>query len=48
VTHAVIAHLGKADPVMKRLIAAAGPFAMEAREQQTPYEAWHGPSPTSS
>ena len=38
-THAVIAHLGKADPVMKRLIAAAGPFAMEAREQQTPYEA---------
>ena len=30
---------GQADPVMKRLIAAAGPFAMETREEHSPFEA---------
>ena len=30
-TAAIITHLGKADPVMKQLIAAAGPFAIETR-----------------
>ncbi|MGC1457270.1 MAG: DNA-3-methyladenine glycosylase [Steroidobacteraceae bacterium] len=34
----IITHLG-ADPVMKRLIAAAGPFAIELREHHSPYEA---------
>ncbi len=34
----IIGHLGT-DPVMKRLIAAAGPFTMESREEHSPYEA---------
>jgi DNA-3-methyladenine glycosylase II len=39
VTEAIITHLGSNDPVMRRLIAAAGPFAMEGREQLSPFEA---------
>jgi DNA-3-methyladenine glycosylase II len=39
VTHAIITHLGEADPVMKQLIALAGPFAMAAREEHSPFEA---------
>jgi len=35
----IITHLGSVDPVMKRLIAAAGPFAIEGREHHSPYEA---------
>jgi DNA-3-methyladenine glycosylase II len=35
----IISHLGSVDPVMKRLIAAAGPFAIELREDHSPYEA---------
>lgn len=35
----IITHLGRVDPVMKRLIAAAGPFAIESREDHSPYEA---------
>ena len=38
-TKAIIAHLGGVDPVMKQLIALAGPLAMEAREQHSPFEA---------
>ena len=38
-TRAILAHLGDVDPVMKRLIAAVGPFEMEPRAEQTPYEA---------
>jgi DNA-3-methyladenine glycosylase II len=34
----IISHLG-VDPVMKRLIAAAGPFTFESREDHSPYEA---------
>lgn len=37
-THAIITHLGDADPVMKRIIAAAGPFALEAQEHRSPFE----------
>ena len=37
-TEAIIAHLGNVDPVMKRLIAAAGPFAIETREEHSPFE----------
>jgi DNA-3-methyladenine glycosylase II len=35
----IITHLGSVDPVMKRLIAAAGPFAIESREDHSPFEA---------
>ncbi len=35
----IITHLGSVDPVMKRLIAAAGPFEIGAREDHSPYEA---------
>jgi DNA-3-methyladenine glycosylase II len=35
----IVSHLGTVDPVMKRLIAAAGPFAIESREDHSPYEA---------
>jgi DNA-3-methyladenine glycosylase II len=38
VTAAIIEHLGTVDPVMKRLIAAAGPFAIETREAHSPFE----------
>ncbi|HEV2703072.1 MAG TPA: DNA-3-methyladenine glycosylase [Steroidobacteraceae bacterium] len=38
-TLAIITHLGAVDPVMKQLIAAAGPFEIGAREDQSPYEA---------
>ena len=38
-TYAIISHLGDADPVMKQLIARAGPFAMAAREEHSPFEA---------
>jgi DNA-3-methyladenine glycosylase II len=38
VTEAIIAHLGNVDPVMKRLISAAGPFAIETREEHSPFE----------
>ncbi len=38
-TEAIIAHLGQVDPVMKQLIAAAGPFAIETRAEHSPYEA---------
>jgi DNA-3-methyladenine glycosylase II len=38
VTEAIIAHLGHVDPVMKRLIAAAGPFAIETRAEHSPFE----------
>ncbi len=37
-TEAIIAHLGQADPVMQRLIAAAGPFTIETREQHSSFE----------
>jgi DNA-3-methyladenine glycosylase II len=39
VTRAIIAHLSDADPVMKQLIAAAGPYAIELREEHSPFEA---------
>jgi DNA-3-methyladenine glycosylase II len=38
-TQAIITYLGAADPVMKRLIATAGPLAMEIREEHSPFEA---------
>ncbi len=38
-TAAIIAHLGSVDPVMRQLIAAAGPFAIETREEHSPFEA---------
>jgi DNA-3-methyladenine glycosylase II len=38
VSEAIIAHLGNVDPVMKRLIAAAGPFAIETREEHSSFE----------
>jgi DNA-3-methyladenine glycosylase II len=38
-TRAIITHLGSVDPVMKQLIAAAGPFAIEVREDHSPFEA---------
>ncbi len=38
-TEAIIAHLGAVDPVMKQLIAIAGPLAMEGREEHSPFEA---------
>jgi len=38
VSEAIIAYLSAADPVMKRLIAAAGPFALEALEEHSPFE----------
>ena len=37
-TEAIIAHLGHVDPVMKQLIAAAGPFAIETRTEHSPFE----------
>ncbi len=37
-SRAIITHLGNADPVMKQLIAAAGPYALEAREELSPFE----------
>ena len=37
-SEAIIAYLSAADPVMKRLIAAAGPFALEALEEHSPFE----------
>jgi DNA-3-methyladenine glycosylase II len=39
VTLEIITHLGRVDPVMKRLIAAAGPFEIGLREDHSPYEA---------
>jgi DNA-3-methyladenine glycosylase II len=39
VTQAIITHLSAADPVMKRLIAAAGPLAIPEPEAHSPYEA---------
>jgi DNA-3-methyladenine glycosylase II len=39
VTEAIITHLSNADPVMKRLIAAAGPLKIPAPEEHSPYEA---------
>jgi DNA-3-methyladenine glycosylase II len=38
VTAAIILHLGNVDPVMKQLIAAAGPFAIETREEHSSFE----------
>ena len=38
-TQFILTHLGAVDPVMKRLIAVAGPFAMEGREEHSPFEA---------
>jgi DNA-3-methyladenine glycosylase II len=38
VSAAIIEHLGAVDPVMKRLIAAAGAFAIETREEHSPFE----------
>jgi DNA-3-methyladenine glycosylase II len=38
VTAVIIEHLGAVDPVMKRLIAATGPFAIETREEHSPFE----------
>jgi DNA-3-methyladenine glycosylase II len=38
VTRAILSYLGEVDPVMKQLIAAAGPFAMAEQEEQAPYE----------
>jgi DNA-3-methyladenine glycosylase II len=38
VSAAIIEHLGAVDPVMKRLIAAAGPFAIQTREEHSPFE----------
>jgi DNA-3-methyladenine glycosylase II len=38
VSAAIIAHLGTVDPVMKQLIAAAGPFAIETREEHSSFE----------
>ncbi|HTY92438.1 MAG TPA: DNA-3-methyladenine glycosylase [Steroidobacteraceae bacterium] len=35
----IIAHLGESDAVMKRLIAAAGPYAPASLEDRSPYEA---------
>ena len=35
----IIEHLGAVDPVMKQLITAAGPFAIETREEHSPFEA---------
>ena len=37
-TEAIIAHLGQVDPVMKQLIAAAGPFDIQTREQHSSFE----------
>jgi len=37
-SEAIIAHLGNVDPVMQRLIAAAGPFAIETREEHSSFE----------
>ncbi len=37
-TEAIIAHLGQVDPVMKQLINAAGPFAIETRAEHSPFE----------
>ncbi len=34
----IIEHLGAVDPVMKQLIAAAGPFAIETRAEHSPFE----------
>ena len=38
-TQAIIEHLGAVDPVIKQLIALAGPFAMQGREEHSPFEA---------
>jgi DNA-3-methyladenine glycosylase II len=38
VSAAIIEHLGNVDPVMKQLIAAAGPFAIETREEHSAFE----------
>ena len=38
-SHAIITHLGHVDPVMKQLIAVAGPFVMATREEHSPFEA---------
>ncbi len=37
-TDAIVAYLSEADPVMKRLIAAAGPFAITTQEDHSPFE----------
>ncbi len=37
-TRAIIMHLGKVDPVMKQLIAAAGRYAREPQEERSPFE----------
>jgi DNA-3-methyladenine glycosylase II len=38
VSAAIIEHLGNVDPVMKQLIAVAGPFAIETREEHSSFE----------
>jgi DNA-3-methyladenine glycosylase II len=38
-TREIITHLGSIDPVMKRLIAAVGPFVIEPRADHSPFEA---------
>jgi DNA-3-methyladenine glycosylase II len=38
VSAVIIEHLGAVDPVMKQLIAAAGPFAIETREEYSCFE----------
>jgi DNA-3-methyladenine glycosylase II len=38
VSELIIAHLGTVDPVMKRLIAAAGPLAIQTREEHSSFE----------
>jgi DNA-3-methyladenine glycosylase II len=38
VTEAIITHLGNVDPVMKQLIARAGAFAIETREEHSSFE----------
>ena len=38
-TQIIMTHLGSVDPVMKQLIAAAGPLVMQIREEHSPFEA---------
>jgi DNA-3-methyladenine glycosylase II len=38
-TQIIMTHLGRVDPVMQQLIAAAGPLVMEIREEHSPFEA---------
>ncbi len=37
-TRLIIKHLGSVDPVMKGLIAAAGPYAVDVREERSTFE----------